>query len=410
MAERRLMLEGHGSSTTRHSALKHARYMNRPCVQFAAWWMLWTTCCGIVKPVEAGASAYVMLEELAAELDDGCFIEIGSDRGEGSTKFLSELANRTHRSFFSVDFSPEGYENALSTCGSCAFQDMGERWLEHTFPAISNSTRIALAYLDNYDWTYPWTTDMAYKKQQHVDYASSGLKLSNQKSQEIHLKQAVLVERLCSERCFVLFDDTWPSASLKHHSGKGGRALSFLLSHGFEIVQQSAPNELSYLGYVLVRRVIEEERPLAGSLWQEEEEEEETLRRRPVLAQSASSQSLDLFRAYLDRLRPALVRSSIISLQRMMRGHAARARVWRMRRSLAGAEGRQDVEKRDKQDTQERTFEDECLYKTSERLRLRRFVKKWKFAALDIEDEEEAEEEKEEEAAAARIGGQPSSL
>jgi len=269
------MLEGHGSSTTRHSALKHARYMNRPCVQFAAWWMLWTTCCGIVKPVEAGASAYVMLEELAAELDDGCFIEIGSDRGEGSTKFLSELANRTHRSFFSVDFSPEGYENALSTCGSCAFQDMGERWLEHTFPAISNSTRIALAYLDNYDWTYPWTTDMAYKKQQHVDYASSGLKLSNQKSQEIHLKQAVLVERLCSERCFVLFDDTWPSASLKHHSGKGGRALSFLLSHGFEIVQQSAPNELSYLGYVLVRRVIEEERPLAGSLWQEEEEEEE---------------------------------------------------------------------------------------------------------------------------------------
>ncbi|EKX52445.1 hypothetical protein GUITHDRAFT_161191 [Guillardia theta CCMP2712] len=175
----------------------------------AACLILWLSCCGIPQPSEAGASAYVMLEELAGELDDGCFIEIGSDRGEGSTKFLSDLAN------------VKGYENALATCGSCAYQDMGERWLGMSFEAVSN---------DNYDWTYPWTTE----------------------SQEIHLQQAILVERLCSERCFILFDDTWPSASLKHHSGKGGRALSFLLSHGFEIIQQSAPNELSYLGYVLV--------------------------------------------------------------------------------------------------------------------------------------------------------------
>uniref|UniRef100_A0A7S4L0L9 Methyltransferase domain-containing protein n=1 Tax=Guillardia theta TaxID=55529 RepID=A0A7S4L0L9_GUITH len=216
-----------------------------------------------------------MLEELAGELDDGCFIEIGSDRGEGSTKFLSDLANRTNRCFYSVDFSVEGYENALATCGSCAYQDMGERWLGMSFEAVSNYSRIALAYLDNYDWTYPWTTEMAYKKQQHVDYASSGLKLSNQKSQEIHLQQAILVERLCSERCFILFDDTWPSASLKHHSGKGGRALSFLLSHGFEIIQQSAPNELSYLGYVLVRRLAEEERPRGSEHREEDDDDDE---------------------------------------------------------------------------------------------------------------------------------------
>eukprot|EP00961_Rhodomonas_salina_P012786 172207-Rhodomonas_salina.2 len=194
---------------------------------------------------DAGASAYVLLEELEDELDKGgAVVEVGSDRGEGSTAFLSSLANRTGREFFSVDFSNEGRQNAEQACGSCAHQvaiecrdittvipfpfhplhewlcpklfllrlaslvifrqGMGEVWLENEFPKLSTAGTIALAYLDNYDWTYPWTKGMQYKQQQvhaeaearetwylvltsrmiqHVDYNAKGLELSNQRSQ-----------------------------------------------------------------------------------------------------------------------------------------------------------------------------------------------------------------------------------
>ena len=109
-------------------------------------------------------------------------------------RFLSALANRTQRPFFSVDFSEEGYLNAREACGSCAHQvresvvlrscagvvvwgvwvsgasdrtlgcqGLGEKWLEDAggFAAAAASAGmdlglIAVAYLDNYDWTYPW--------------------------------------------------------------------------------------------------------------------------------------------------------------------------------------------------------------------------------------------------------------
>lgn len=41
-----------------------------------------------------GASAYTLIGDVAEELDDGAIVEVGSDRGEGSTGFLSALANR----------------------------------------------------------------------------------------------------------------------------------------------------------------------------------------------------------------------------------------------------------------------------------------------------------------------------
>ncbi len=200
--------------------------------------MLPTACRG-------GASAYHLLGDVAEELDaGGAIVEVGSDRGEGSTRFLAALANRTQRPFFSVDFSEEGYLNARQACGPCAHR---ERWLEDAdgFAAAAAAAGmerelIAVAYLDNYDWTYPWTTAMSYKLQQHRDYQQQGLSLSNAKSQETHLRQAMAVEVRCTERCFVLFDDTWAGAAAGLYNGKGGRAVGYLMAKGFEVVQQSS--------------------------------------------------------------------------------------------------------------------------------------------------------------------------
>jgi hypothetical protein len=77
----------------------------------------------VIAPCDGGASAYTILDEVRSELDaSGVILEIGSDRGEGSTSFLSMLANSTGRHFFSIDFSAEGYSNAQKICGMCAQQ------------------------------------------------------------------------------------------------------------------------------------------------------------------------------------------------------------------------------------------------------------------------------------------------
>jgi len=55
------------------------------------------------------------------------------------------------------------------------------------------------------------------------------------------------VEARCTERCFVLFDDTWAGPAAGLYNGKGGLAVGFLMSKGFEVVQQSSGTFFSLL-------------------------------------------------------------------------------------------------------------------------------------------------------------------
>jgi hypothetical protein len=206
--------------------------------------------------------------------------------------------SRTGREFFTVDFSSEGFTNARAVCGACAHQGRGEIFLKGDFAGKSRSGTIAAAYLDNYDWTFPWTTQMRmrpdpelcadsialgphieqsvhvpgglsmlrggrYKQQQRIDYTAEGLVLSNEQSRETHLLQAQAVEARCSEQCYILFDDTWPmNPASGRYDGKGGGAVDWLLSRGFELVEQSDPDRASHLGFVLVRRLPREQRQI----------------------------------------------------------------------------------------------------------------------------------------------------
>lgn len=82
-----------------------------------------------VRSAICGAAAYRLLADFEDDLDDGNLIEIGSDRGEGSTRWLAEFAAKHHRNFYTVDFSAEGYRNGQRACGGCAFKGMGENFL-----------------------------------------------------------------------------------------------------------------------------------------------------------------------------------------------------------------------------------------------------------------------------------------
>lgn len=97
--------------------------------------------------VTRGGSPFLVLEEMADDLDyGGSFVEIGSDRGEGSTNWLSRFASQSGRDFFSVDFAPEGYENARRVCGVCAHRGLGEEFLSSTFSKVKRGIVWCLQY------------------------------------------------------------------------------------------------------------------------------------------------------------------------------------------------------------------------------------------------------------------------
>mmetsp|Transcript_45914 Transcript_45914/g.144042 ORF Transcript_45914/g.144042 Transcript_45914/m.144042 type:complete len:379 (-) Transcript_45914:31-1167(-) len=226
----------------------------------------------ILLPASRCGSPYRILLDLVEDLDrDGSFVEIGSDRGEGSTAFLWSLSSQLGSDFFSVDFSQEGYENARRVCSECAHRELGEQFLKENFPNLSNFGRVSFAYLDNYDWiwagehpdsykhVYPTMIsdhDLSqYKFKMRKEYEQQGLTLNNQKSQEAHLEQAKVVDRLCTDRCIILFDDTFQIGGGRY-SGKGGAALRYLLEgNRFEVIMQSSPSAPSYDGFVMVRKL-----------------------------------------------------------------------------------------------------------------------------------------------------------
>eukprot|EP00960_Hanusia_phi_P075012 768358-Hanusia_phi.AAC.6 len=174
----------------------------------------WLLFFALLLPTCRCGSPYTALLDITGEIDrDGSFLEVGSDRGEGSTSFLASVSSQLGLDFFSVDFSQEGYENARKICSTCAHRDLGEEFLRQTFLQVSRSGRISFAYLDNYDWiwagehpksyTHAYPTMISnedlsqYKFKMRKEYEDQGLSLNNQKSQEAHLEQAKLVDRCC---------------------------------------------------------------------------------------------------------------------------------------------------------------------------------------------------------------------
>jgi hypothetical protein len=181
-----------------------------------------------------GARAYSVLDRYADRLS-GAIVEIGADRGEGSTRYLLETAAKRGLPFFSYD----------SRYGA----GTGEQWLESTYPKL---IKIAFAYLDNFDWTYDAIRNESWYLQQVAEYASQGVELTNENSQLAHLEQAKSVSKYAAKTSLILFDDTWYAPSTDTYHGKGGSATPWLLRNGWTLVDRVVSDFELFNGYVLV--------------------------------------------------------------------------------------------------------------------------------------------------------------
>ena len=175
------------------------------------------------------AKAYRLMKFYQRFLPPGQnFVEIGSERGGGSTKYLYDLCMELGHRFSTVDIDPQIHQRAREIApGSAVLQD-GTQFLE------SFDGRIGFAYLDNFDWDWGGMGEVLDRQVRR--YRELDMELSNENSQAAHLAQAQAIESRAADTCFVLIDDTFWDDELEQWSGKGGAATPYLESKHFKIL------------------------------------------------------------------------------------------------------------------------------------------------------------------------------
>lgn len=226
------------------------------------------------------SAAYRAIEHYQIELrpQRDIVLEIGSERGEGSTRFFSDYALAHGVLFITVDVNPDVIQNAIDYeigqpriigRSAVAVVARGEDFLT-TFAedlgvqdqqGIARVPNIKIAYLDNFDW---WWGEPITPYADHVTFGEElyepfGLELSNDASQAAHLAQAQLVHEYNDAGSLIIFDDTWGVDQLDrvgYWDGKGGTAVPWLLDTGcYETLEYEHGPGVVYGAFVVLRRV-----------------------------------------------------------------------------------------------------------------------------------------------------------
>ena len=224
---------------------------------------------------------YQQTHELLSHIsiDSGEFVEIGSDRLEGSTLYFAELAKKHNTKLHSVDITSEPQSRINHQCIRWHIS-VGSEWAKNVWP--TSAKKISLLYLDNFD--YNWNTDIPMNKikvwnQEHYDnikgldwpkftdfnllplwiqqeileqhnmscelietdvesiYKKNNLVMNNNNCQIEHFKQIYYLFPWLADKCIVIFDDTY--CYNECWLGKNGPGVIFLQANGFEIVKKN---------------------------------------------------------------------------------------------------------------------------------------------------------------------------
>lgn len=183
-----------------------------------------------------GARAYTLVDNYSRSIN-ASIVEIGGERGEGSTSFLQRFAHRKGVPFHTVDMVNTGMT--------------GEQWCREVLPGLNE--RVGFAYLDNFDWTFETFKHEPWVHEQRAAYARAGVELTNANSLAAHLEQTQLIEPFAADDCAILYDDTWQTPD-GQWTGKGGTAIPWLLSRGWRILETVRPCPEALDGFALIAR------------------------------------------------------------------------------------------------------------------------------------------------------------
>lgn len=163
---------------------------------------------------------------------ENIFVEIGSDRWEGSTEYFANLAVTSSTILHTVDIDSEAQRRLSQVPGIVWHKGIGSEWTAKVFPELNK--KISCLYLDNFD--YNWDTrqinEMIVQQQQQYQQ-NFGLLMNNQNCQIEHFQQMQHLYPFMSDCSVVVLDDTYQINDC--WVGKSGPVVIFLLANGYEI-------------------------------------------------------------------------------------------------------------------------------------------------------------------------------
>lgn len=188
--------------------------------------------------------AYKSVEQFLDKIDTGVWVEIGVERGEGSTRWFAEQAAGRATKLYAVDAMKEQCEQLSGLLqAEEKFKNvqivnaLGETFLKK-YRDLEPEARISLAYLDNFDWDYwlgieeePFVPEVKARYRQNLK-----VEMNNLNSQLSHLMQAMYLVDYLTENCLVICDDTWYHPNEGVFIGKCSAAIPYLATQGLSVI------------------------------------------------------------------------------------------------------------------------------------------------------------------------------
>lgn len=190
---------------------------------------------------------FQLFDQIIGQLGSGClFVEIGSDRGSGSSYHMANLARVTGNDFITVDIDPVYLGSQVKTATMS-----GEAWTGDVLPTLDKKVSIGL--MDGFDWTFYPTSVRSGGAGPDVynlisEYAKKGLVLNNVNSAMAHTTQIVNMLPHLNDKCAILFCDTWFNYALDTFEGKGAGAVYMLMAEGFVPISASPDTKYILMG------------------------------------------------------------------------------------------------------------------------------------------------------------------
>ena len=178
-----------------------------------------------------GSMPYKKLEQLELTCNgNNIVVEIGSENGEGSSVWLYKWAEQQGIEFYSVDVEHRLRERTNPHI-NWIVAESGSTWCKNILPGLNKTIKVL--YLDNFDWIWDSNNVAPYCQTQIENYATRGVIMNNQNSQEEHRLQLEYCLPYLGEQSVVIMDDTFYNNGI--WDGKCATVIPLLLKHGFTI-------------------------------------------------------------------------------------------------------------------------------------------------------------------------------
>jgi hypothetical protein len=182
-----------------------------------------------------GSKPYSKLENINLAVDqNNIALEIGSERGEGSSSWLHEWAKQHNIEFYSVDVEHHTHREQTYPEINWIVTSSGSDWCKTSLPGLNK--KIKVLYLDNFDWIWEPKNIPDWMQEQIDSYAQRGVIMNNQNCQEEHRLQLEYCLPYLDEQSVVIMDDTYYEHGNKDRlTGKCATVIPLLLENGFKI-------------------------------------------------------------------------------------------------------------------------------------------------------------------------------